>query len=61
MTYDIKCRHCNRFLGNTNKSTVVSIKCSNSKCKKLETYKIVMISDYIKQHEGWHNVRRTKQ
>ena len=47
MTYDIKCKHCDRFLGSTNKSTTVILKCSNSKCKKLEVYHIVFMTDHI--------------
>lgn len=48
MPYEIKCKHCQRFLGTTDKSTTITIKCSNSKCKKLETYKIVFVSDLPK-------------
>jgi phage portal protein BeeE/phage FluMu protein Com len=39
--FDIKCTHCDRFLGKATDSTTVTLKCSNSKCKKLETYAIV--------------------
>lgn len=53
MTYDIKCKHCGRFLGKTEVSTKVEIKCSNSACKKLETYDIVFLTDLIKEpHHG---------
>jgi phage FluMu protein Com len=47
MKFDIKCKHCKRFLATTNKSTVIDLKCSNSSCKKLETYKITFMSDLI--------------
>jgi phage FluMu protein Com len=50
MEYEIKCLHCKRFLGKTKSSVTVDIKCSNSGCKKLETYRIVMLSDYMKTH-----------
>lgn len=39
--FNIKCAHCDRFLGTVEQNTTVSIKCSNSSCKKLETYTIV--------------------
>jgi phage FluMu protein Com len=47
MKFDIKCKHCSRYLGSTNKSVSLDIKCSNSKCKKLETYTITFMSDLI--------------
>lgn len=47
MNYDIKCKHCNRFLATTNKSTEITLKCSNSSCKKLDTYEITFMSDLI--------------
>lgn len=50
-TYDIKCKSCQRFLGATGESVTVSIKCSNSKCKALHTYKIVFLSDLAKSHK----------
>lgn len=51
MTFEIKCKHCKRFLATTDKSTEVAIKCSNSKCKKLETYKIVFLSEHVNAHK----------
>jgi phage FluMu protein Com len=45
MTIEIKCKHCDRYLGETDKSIELSLKCSNTKCKKLEIYKIMFISD----------------
>lgn len=45
MTYDIHCKHCKRFLATTEKSVTITLKCSNSKCKKLETYKVVFLTD----------------
>lgn len=50
MEYEIKCLHCKRFLGKTKNSVTLDIKCSNSSCKKLEAYRIVMLSDYMKTH-----------
>lgn len=47
MKYEIKCKKCDRFLATTNKSTTIELKCSNSKCKALETYKITFMSDLI--------------
>lgn len=48
MKFDIKCKHCKRYLASTEKSIEVELKCSNSKCKKLETYKIIMMTDYMR-------------
>lgn len=50
--FEIKCKHCKRFLATANKSTEVAIKCSNSKCKKLETYKIVFLSEHVNAHKN---------
>lgn len=50
MEMEIKCKACKRFLGKVKQSTEVSIKCSNSKCKELNEYKIVFYSDMVKQH-----------
>lgn len=47
--FEVKCHHCGRFLANAVKSTTMELKCSNSKCKKLDTYKIVFISDHMKE------------
>lgn len=52
---EVKCRHCGRFLANAIKSATMELKCSNSSCKKLDTYKIVFLSDYIKTHEEKHH------
>lgn len=49
IVHEIKCKHCGRFLGETKVSTVVTIKCSNSKCKKLEKYRIEFLSDHLKE------------
>jgi phage FluMu protein Com len=51
MKFDIKCKDCKRFLGTTDKSAEVELKCSNSKCKALHTYKIVFLSDVVKSHK----------
>lgn len=48
--YEVKCRHCKRFLGLAKNSVTMDIKCSNSQCKKMDTYRIVMLSDYMKNH-----------
>lgn len=45
--YDISCKHCGRFLGKAESSTTITLKCSNSSCKKLDTYKIVFLSDMM--------------
>lgn len=44
--HNIECRHCGRFLGTTGTSVNLSLKCANSSCKKLDTYKIVFMSEY---------------
>lgn len=49
MKAEIKCKHCDRFLANATASASVEIKCSNSKCKKLDTYNIVFISELNKE------------
>lgn len=43
--YEIKCKHCGRFLGLATKSTEAQIKCSNSKCKEMNDVKIVFLSE----------------
>jgi len=49
---EVKCRHCKRFLANATQSATMELKCSNSSCKKLDTYKVVFISDmYSHNHE----------
>lgn len=48
MIVNIKCKKCNRFLGTTDKSIVVNIKCSNSKCKELNQFNITMLTDLMK-------------
>jgi phage FluMu protein Com len=53
VNYEIKCKHCGRFLGETSQSTTIKIKCSNSSCKKLETYKVVYLSEHLKNEH--HN------
>lgn len=60
MIFEIKCRHCSRFLGTADKSTTVTIKCSNSKCKKLETYKIVFLSDYASHRHSLTSTDKLK-
>lgn len=58
MTYDIKCHFCKRFLGTTDQSVDVNIKCSGSQCKEMNDVKVVFMSDLVKDktiaHE--HNV-----
>ena len=54
MEVKIQCKHCGRFLGIATKSMNAQLKCSNSKCKKLETYKVVFLTDYIKGHDHYH-------
>ena len=50
MKHEIKCLHCKRFLGKTKNSITLDLKCSGSQCKKLDEYRIVMLSDYMKTH-----------
>jgi len=38
---DIKCKHCDRWLGKTDQTLIATIKCSNSKCKLDNNIKIV--------------------
>lgn len=42
---DIKCTDCGRWLGSTEKSVNVTLKCSNSKCKSLKNYNIKLASE----------------
>lgn len=44
MTIEIKCKHCQRYLGETSNSVSLTLKCSNTKCKKLDVYRIVFAS-----------------
>lgn len=55
MIYEIKCKSCDRFLGTTDKSVEVTIKCSNSSCKILNEYKIVFMSDHISKPHVHYN------
>ena len=54
--HEIKCKHCGRFLGIVNKSMQAQIKCSNSKCKKMNDVKIVFMLDLFKKHEQPHTL-----
>lgn len=47
MVFNVDCKHCGRFLATVDKSTEITLKCSNSSCKKLETYKITFATDMI--------------
>jgi len=61
MKYEVKCRHCKRFLANATTSSTMELKCSNSKCKKLDTYRIVFISEYHNHdHNRQHSVSTDK-
>lgn len=55
MEHELKCRFCDRFLEIVDSSRTVKIKCGNSSCRKLrnglDTYNIVFMSDYNKQHQ----------
>jgi len=55
MTYDLKvrCTGCDRFLKMKAKaSSNVVVTCSDRKCKKENSIKVVMISDYVKDKQG---------
>lgn len=57
MIYDIKarCDSCDRFLKiKAIKSSKVVITCPDRKCKKENTINVVMLSDYIKEHNEKH-------
>lgn len=41
MMIDIRCKRCNRFLGQCDRDTTVTLKCPNCRC--LETYEIVLL------------------
>lgn len=58
MKFEIKCKHCGRFLAHATKSTVIELKCSNSRCKKLDTYRITFMSDLVAN--GHHSVLTDK-
>lgn len=54
MTYDLKarCTNCERFLKLKAKaSSEIVVTCPDRKCKKENTIKVVMLTDYIKSHE----------
>lgn len=46
--HEIKCKYCGRFLGKATKSLEAQIKCSSSKCKKMNDVKIVFLSELQK-------------
>lgn len=63
MKFDIKCKNCSRYLASTTKSMSAELKCSNSKCKSLETYNITFMSDMIlngHKHESKDNTHEKK-
>lgn len=41
MMIDIRCKRCNRFLGQCDRDTTVTLKCPNCRC--LETYEIMLL------------------
>lgn len=47
---EIKCKDCGRYLGSTSKSVSITLKCSNSSCKKLNNYSITFLSDLIDKY-----------
>lgn len=52
MTYDLKarCNSCSRFLKLKAKaSSEIVVTCTDRKCKKENTIKVVMLSDYIRK------------
>ena len=52
MTYDLKarCKHCSRFIKlKAISSSEVVVTCEDRKCKKENTIKVVMMSDYFKK------------
>lgn len=54
MIYDLKarCKECDRFLKlKASASSEVVVTCPDRKCKKENTIKVVMLSDYAKKHE----------
>lgn len=55
MTVEIKCKDCGRFLGTTDKSVQLKLKCANSKCKALNEYKITFASDLLIQDHHKHD------
>lgn len=54
MAYDlnIRCKSCTRFIKLKAKaSSEVVVSCTDRKCKKENTIKVVMMSDYFKKHK----------
>lgn len=46
---EVRCKYCDRFIPvEASKSSEIKIKCSDRKCKKWNTIKVVMMSDHIK-------------
>ena len=57
MTYDLKarCNSCSRFLKLKAKaSSEIVVTCTDRKCKKENTIKVVMLSDYFKKNKHEH-------
>ena len=58
MAYDLKarCVHCTRFIKLKAKaSSEVVVSCTDRKCKKENTIKVVMMSDYFKKKDAKHD------
>lgn len=50
MEYRVTCKDCGSFITELHKSFDDTLKCSG-KCKKMKHYKIVFMSDLIKNHK----------
>ena len=48
---DVRCKHCSRFITSLSKQFNDTLKCPNSSCKKMDTYKIVFMSDLFAKSE----------
>lgn len=54
MAYDLKarCKSCSRFMKiKAVASSEIVVTCTDRKCKADNTIKVVMLSDYVKQHD----------
>ena len=54
MAFDLKarCKSCSRFMKiKAVASSEIVVTCSDRRCKAENTIKVVMLSDYVKQHQ----------
>lgn len=52
---NVRCKFCDRFIPiEANASSNIRVRCNDRKCKQWNDVKIVMLTDYIKEHKCTH-------